>query len=86
MPVPVIYRREFTANLNPGSMQQVHSFGIGFNGACKNGCCPPLVSLVLGVNGEIDVPVVLSMDQAQAESMIERLVTAIADARKLGTN
>lgn len=65
-------------------VEQVNSFGLASYTGGPDG--PATVSLVLGVDGEIDVPVGMSFDIPQAEQLIENIQRHIAQVRRAEVN
>ena len=65
-------------------MQAVNSFGLA--GHTGGPDAPATVSLALGVNGEIDIPVVMTFDLPQAEELIANLQRHIAAVRRAEVN
>lgn len=63
------------------AMVPVHSFGCRHDAGCANGCCPPTVSIVLGVNGEVEQPQLLTLQIGQMEALILALQREISLAR-----
>lgn len=64
--------------------EPVSSFGLASYTGGADG--PATVSLVLGVNGEIDVPVSMSFDIPQAKQLIANLQRHIAAVRRAELN
>jgi hypothetical protein len=62
----------------------VNSFGL--SGRTGGPDAPATVCLVLGVNGELDVPVGMSFDIPQAEQLIANLQRHIAAVRRAEVN
>ena len=78
MPATVI---RFSVDLDHTTVEQVSSFGIANGVSCNCGRCPQKLMLALGVNGEIDTPVMISLEADHAEDFIARLQASLSQLR-----
>lgn len=81
MPATALKRRG-TASLM--GVHKVESFGLASYTSGPD--MPATVSLVLGVNGELDVPVSMTFDLPQAEELIANIQRHIAQVRRAELN
>ena len=76
--------RKFNFTLDEGAAQAVHSFGVGkIDPGTEH---PAMICLALGVSGEIDAPVTLTLDLEQADQLITTLQSNVNAARWAGVN
>jgi hypothetical protein len=75
--------RPITASVD--GAQLVPSFGMKHEKACPNGCHPPTVSIALGVMGELERPVMMTMHVDNAEIFLAWLQREISAARGIPT-
>ena len=73
--------RNFVKEIPLEDAAQVCSFGLSHRQGCAAGCCPPVVIIALGINGEIDRPTMTIMDLAKAEDFVARVQLQISRAR-----
>jgi hypothetical protein len=66
-PVP---GRGFDVTLRGVDVINVPSFGVKHSTACGNGCCHPTISIALGVAGEVEHPLMMTLGMEQADQFI----------------
>lgn len=76
--------RQFGFSLDDDVSTPVHSFGVGK--IEREAERPAMICLALGVSGEIDAPVTLTVDLEQADDLITLLQSTVNAARWAGVN
>lgn len=76
--------RQFSFTLDDEASRPVHSFGVGK--IEREAERPAMICLALGVAGEIDAPVTLTIDLEQADDLITLLQSNVNAVRWAGVN